>query len=322
MRYKKSKALIFLITFSLVIGGSSFIFSYNNDWSSQAISDFLSNKVESPSVLKDEKYHQNITREEFAELVVSLYAVASKIDKNAVQLEQNPFKDTDSIDVQRAYSLGIIQGTSKDEFSPNENITREQIATMITRFLNAKGITTASKNDLNSFTDKKNISSWAFNSLAYCVDEGVIQGFDVLGEKQLQPKGTATVEQVITMLDRIAIRYNWIIQSKDKYINGFLIPNDVEFYYYKTVSNGKGGMTIIIEWDEVKDIEKLKLQLNYTLSSNINNNEKVNSLIQALESANSQSININNQVIETNEYTLKYKHDKKYSSSIINIYPK
>ncbi|HVI42243.1 MAG TPA: hypothetical protein VM577_16445, partial [Anaerovoracaceae bacterium] len=85
----------------------------NNDWSAQAISDFLSNKIEAPTVLKGEKYLHDITREEFAQLIVGLYLKANNVDKQKIQLKQNPFADTTDADVQRAYSLGIIKGTSE-----------------------------------------------------------------------------------------------------------------------------------------------------------------------------------------------------------------
>ena len=102
--------------------------------------------------------------------------------------------------------MGIIQGTSKSTFNPENKITREQLVTMLTRFLRILNVNTSSNstNTLNSFTDKNNISNWAFDSLSYCVDHQIIQG----AQNQLQPKEPTTVEQAITMLDRIAIEKN------------------------------------------------------------------------------------------------------------------
>jgi hypothetical protein len=256
--------LILSLVLVLTLGGFTTSFADNDDWSAQSISNFLENKVDAPNILKDEKYMQNITREEFSELIIALYATSSKIDKNSIALKSNPFTDTNNIDVQRAYSLGIIKGISKDKFSPNSNISREEIATMITRFLNIKGIDTATSDNLNTFIDKKSISSWAFNSLAYCVHEEIIKGFDVWGDKQLQPKGKASVEQVITILDRIAIKNAWIIESKYKYINGFYIPSDTKVY----VSNWARGIFIKIEWNKIDNLEKMKNDLYYIFKEN------------------------------------------------------
>ena len=45
------------------------------------------------------------------------------------------FKLGESIEVLKAYNLGITKGISENEFAPNELITREQMATMMTRAL-------------------------------------------------------------------------------------------------------------------------------------------------------------------------------------------
>lgn len=159
---KVTKILMTCVVCGTVALNFSPVFAANNYWSAQAINDFLSNKIEAPSVLKDEKYKKAITREDFAQLIVGIYAKSNNMDKGSIKTKKTPFKDTTNIDVQRAYSLGIIQGVGKTTFDPNNNITREQIATMLTRFLNIKKIDTSSTNNLNSFTDKSNISNWAF----------------------------------------------------------------------------------------------------------------------------------------------------------------
>ncbi|WP_041701290.1 S-layer homology domain-containing protein [Gottschalkia acidurici] len=130
---------------------------------------FLTNGIESPNVLKDEKYSYTITREKFTELIIGFYVKVSNIDSDDIEINDNLFKDTTSLEVQRAYFLEIIQGISKDTFSPNDNITREQIATMITRLLKLKGIDTETNYDLSYCKDKEEISEWVLTSLFYLV---------------------------------------------------------------------------------------------------------------------------------------------------------
>ncbi|WP_312652150.1 S-layer homology domain-containing protein [Aminipila sp.] len=256
---KFTKILMTCVVCGTVALNFSPVFAANNSWSAQAISDFLSNKIDAPTVLKDEKYLLEITREEFAELIVGIYAKSNNMDKKSIKIKENPFKDTTNIDVQRAYSLGIIQGVGKTTFDPNSNITREQIATMLTRFLNIKKIDTSSTNNLNSFTDKNDISNWSFDSLSYCVDNQIIQG----AQNQLQPKESTTVEQAITMLDRIAIKNNWITKSKDIYVFGFLLPNDTQIQYELA---GNVAFELRIDWNNVTDPEKTKKDLEYMLN--------------------------------------------------------
>ncbi|MHC1723441.1 MAG: S-layer homology domain-containing protein [Aminipila sp.] len=275
-KYKLTKTLTICVICGAVALNYCPVFAANSYWASQSISDFLSNKIDAPTVLKDDKYTTYITRENFSQLIVGLYAKSNAINKNDIQLKENPFKDTTNLDVQRAYSLGIIQGVSQNEFNPNSNITREEIATMIVRFLNIKGIKTNSINSLDNFNDKNNISNWAFKSLAYCVDNQIIQGF----QNDLKPKLPATVEETITMLDRIASKNNWIVKSKDIYVCGFLYPNDTTVTYEILANN---VFVLAIRWNTINDIEKLKSDLAYMFNSKSNqSNDDVKKVIDSI----------------------------------------
>ena len=74
---------------------------------------------------------QPITREEFAAVSVKVYEALS--GEEAVIDCDNPFEDTDSEDVLKAYSTGITAGMSETEFAPDALLNREQAATMLTR---------------------------------------------------------------------------------------------------------------------------------------------------------------------------------------------
>ncbi|AFS77125.1 S-layer-like domain-containing protein [Gottschalkia acidurici 9a] len=279
---KLEKLLVSSIVSVAIFLSTSFAFAQNSAWSGQGISNFLTNGIEAPNVLKDEKYYYPITREEFTELVIGFYAKVSNINRDDIEVKENPFKDTTSLDVQRAYSLGIIQGISKDAFSPNDNITREQIATMVTRLLKLKGIDTETNYDLSYCKDKDEISEWALDSLSYFVENGIIKGVNISNSNlYIHPKSTATVEAVITILDRIAEKHNWLIKSKDLYINGFLVPNDTELILKEY---GDDSLICTIEWEEITDIEKLKKDLIYILNSKeeIKDYNKINNFINRI----------------------------------------
>ena len=74
-----------------------------------------------------------ITRLDFAAITVKLYEAIS--GKKAEPAANNPFTDTSDDYVLKAYALGITKGTSETTFTPNAEITREQMATMIDRAL-------------------------------------------------------------------------------------------------------------------------------------------------------------------------------------------
>lgn len=113
----------------------------------------------------------------------------------------NPFTDTYDAEVLKAYNLGITNGTSETTFSPEELITREQMATMMTRALNKSGIdTTINVNAVyNKFADHDEISTWALDSVYFMSARGVIKG---VGENKFNVRGNATREQALAISTR------------------------------------------------------------------------------------------------------------------------
>lgn len=287
---KRCKTLfIFMIMLSLLMTNMNLIITHahNSFWASKAIADFIHNKVDiSENILNDNRYTTSITREEVAELIVAMYAISNKINKEDIPLKENPFKDTKSIDIQRAYSLGLIKGISKDEYGPTLSITREAFAAIIVRFLNVHGIKTDANGNLDSFIDKEDISKWAYNSMLYCVNQKIIEGFN----KMLYPKSPISVEQALTILDKIALECKWFTPSKDSYYSGFFVPRDTELIIFTSENT-----SILIDWEKIKDINKLENDLYYMLNSNLQDIAKLNDLIQTIVSTQSYYANKNTQ---------------------------
>ena len=84
-----------------------------------------------PEKLLSSDFKENITREEFASVCVKLYE--KMLGKNIEILLPNPFDDCDNEDVIKAYSVGIVNGVSDALFAPDDTLTREQAATMLSR---------------------------------------------------------------------------------------------------------------------------------------------------------------------------------------------
>ena len=152
-----------------------------------------------PDMLNGKDFTSNITRREFAATCVKLYEKLS--GKKGEKATTNPFTDTDDAEVLKAYNLGITNGTSETTFSPEELITREQMATMMTRALNKSGIdTTINVNAVyNKFADHDEISTWALDSVYFMSARGVIKG---VGENKFNVRGNATREQALAISTR------------------------------------------------------------------------------------------------------------------------
>lgn len=94
---------------------------------------------------------------------------------------------------------GIVNGIGDGKFDPLGKITREQMATILCRYTENRGITDTSKHgDLSGFSDEKQISAYATDAVAWAVGEGLILG----SEGMLLPQGNATRAQVATILMR------------------------------------------------------------------------------------------------------------------------
>ncbi len=95
--------------------------------------------------------------------------------------------------VEWAARYGIVSGTGKDTFSPNQKVTREQIATFLYRYAKATGNDTSySEEAYNSFPDRSQVSSFAVEAMKWATSHGIING----SGGKLKPRGTATRAQV------------------------------------------------------------------------------------------------------------------------------
>ncbi len=95
-----------------------------------------------------------------------------------------------------ALENGIASGVSETEFNPNANVTREQLAVMVSNFMKSQGYVLNTEKEA-VFTDNANISSWAVESVEFMVKAGILNGRT---DGSFDPKGVATRAEVATIL--------------------------------------------------------------------------------------------------------------------------
>lgn len=140
-----------------------------------------------------------ITRAEFAALTVRMLAYES--DQSAQMLFTDVKKDQWYYQVvSAAYQNGLMQGKSTDKFDPEGEITRQEMAVAIGNILGKKGSPSGETGLLTSFSDGDRIASWAKNSVAQAVREGIIQGMD---KGRFAPQENANRAQAAVMLYRL-----------------------------------------------------------------------------------------------------------------------
>ena len=156
-----------------------------------------------PEIFDEANLTKNITRKEFAHTVVKMYEKIT--GQKAVPIAKNPFTDTKDKEVLKAYNIGITNGTSDTTFSPDALITREQMATMMTRALTKAGKDTSRPASAKLFADDSEFSEYAKDSIYYMSSIEIIKG---VGENKFNAKGNASREQALAISIRCVKKLN------------------------------------------------------------------------------------------------------------------
>ena len=99
-----------------------------------------------------------------------------------------------------AQTNGIVNGTGDGRFSPDEAITRQQLAAILYRYAQYKDYNLGQTASLTGFSDGDQVQSYARNAMEWACGTKLIQGTD---ENRLSPNGGATRAQVATILQRL-----------------------------------------------------------------------------------------------------------------------
>ena len=102
-----------------------------------------------------------------------------------------------------AYQNNVVAGTSPTTFAPDQPVTREQIAVILTQYMFhvLKMERTWTPADLSTFPDGAQVSGWAKEAVQDAVALGLINGTKAPdGKVYLDPQGSAARQQVATIL--------------------------------------------------------------------------------------------------------------------------
>ncbi len=99
-----------------------------------------------------------------------------------------------------ATKSGITNGINEKTFAPNANITREDMAVMLMRYIALKKIHLEERNEEIEFTDIGETSAYAKEAVVMMQKTGIISG---MGNSAFAPKNFATRAQVAKMISLI-----------------------------------------------------------------------------------------------------------------------
>jgi hypothetical protein len=166
------------------------------DWMARRL---LVNGV-SPTAFKPEG---SVTRAEFAAMLVR--ALGIRVNGNS---QDEQFTDVNKDAWYReavlaAASKGLVNGLEAGRFAPDETITREQMAVMISRAFAFTGLDRSSSVDkisIDNFADSDRIQSWAIADVELALKEGLIRG---MSDEAFEPEGITTRAQAVIVIRRL-----------------------------------------------------------------------------------------------------------------------
>ncbi|ANY66310.1 hypothetical protein BBD42_07380 [Paenibacillus sp. BIHB 4019] len=145
-----------------------------------------------------------LTRAETAALLVR--AIGIPLNNNEFS-----FADVDrkwyEADVIAAEQAGLIKGYSDGTFRPDNRVTREELAVMLTRAIAYANPSLQTANRELALADVETISPWAVDSIQQALSLDIIKG-DQQGN--FKPQAEATRAEMVTLLSRMLKRLSFI----------------------------------------------------------------------------------------------------------------
>jgi len=174
---------------------SAFTDMNNAKWAEEAVYALYEKGIVSGRTANTFAPNDNITRAEFAKLLVAIKGVQNS-NHSVIFRDVNP-SDWFFGYVNSAYGLNITKGYEDGTFRPYDNITREDMAVMIYRYLGEK----STDSDISSFSDCAYISDYAKKAVSYLYENNIISG---MGDGTFSPKSNATRAQAAQMIYNFA----------------------------------------------------------------------------------------------------------------------
>ena len=179
-----------------------------------------------------------------------LWEVLSRVDGQNAKRNAN--------DWYAAAQLWAVQHDISDGTAPEAPITREQLAAMLYRYAQRKGLVRAAAYaDLSGFADAASVSAYTGEALQWAVANGILTGMD----GKLCPQGNATRAQVAQILYRLCEKWDLLAADNTAAIaSAIYFAEDPEHTHSWTyTSNQNGTHSATCACGETKETERCTL---------------------------------------------------------------
>lgn len=173
-----------------------------SDWYYEAVNYVYNNQFFSG--MGDHTFSPDATMNR-AMLMTVLYQMAGapkdELESAQVSLNDVPDHAWYAPYVKWGVAQGIASGTGNGGFTPEGQVTREQVVVMLHSFASKyTGQSVKASGDLSGYADHGLVSSWAVQAMSWAVEQGVISGSADGEQVLLVPQGNASRAQVAAML--------------------------------------------------------------------------------------------------------------------------
>ena len=182
-----------------------------------------------------------MTRAMFAQVLANIEGVDLSIYKTSrfIDVDDSAWYMTA---VEWAVDKGIVNGVGDSQFNPEANVTREQMAVMLSNYIKYKQYLLP-MGTMAAFNDESSISSWAFEAVKMIQSSGIVSGRP---GNIYDPSGMATRAEVATIFARFVDIY--INNALESY-SGIATMADVN-------SNSSGPVTAYFDKSALEELEQ------------------------------------------------------------------
>jgi len=168
-----------------------------SDWAKEYVTG-----AEKIGICSFDDYTVPITRLEFFEMIYKTISM-SPIPLPTLAEQKNRFNDCNSPAVDYLNEIGVIHGTGENTFSPEDKISREEVAAIVyrvARYMDLKGFYEDYRFSNYMFIDQDSMSEWAVEAISQLKTVGLMDG---VGSDRFAPKVVFTREQATVLATKL-----------------------------------------------------------------------------------------------------------------------
>ncbi|WP_206459811.1 S-layer homology domain-containing protein [Anaerovorax sp. IOR16] len=204
-----------------------------------------------------------VTRAEFSHMI---NAALGNTGTTSVSFNDTPKSEWYYTDISKALSAGYVAGYSDGSFKPNNPVSRQEAAVMLSRIVPTYG----KNSDIKHFKDHASVENWAVESMQRMNGKGYIGAYD---DGKLHPTDKLTRAQTAKIISDILNKESIVKNDPNVSSNGMSLTNKI-YSNGVTMSRSLGDGNAYIENCVV--LGKLSVQGGGENSINISNSRVVN----------------------------------------------